>query len=169
MGRSRRIRRLLESSAPEREECLILTEPSALRILRYDLVFTDKLKDSEIEDLILSWVTAYQALRTPFESFWEFKLSERKSYIDDLGEHLQAWFYDKFLMDFTEDLNEEEKDKIEERWFNWLDVIELVQTSDYFELLYRFIEQIADVDYEIDKVKVTRRKVIIEYGQRSSN
>lgn len=87
----------------------------------------------------------------------------------DLEEHLQTWYYDKYLVDSTDGLSEEEKDKIEEDWFNWIDIIELVQNSDYFDLLYRFIEQIADVDQEIESIEIVRRKVIIEYGQCSDN
>lgn len=85
----------------------------------------------------------------------------------DLKEKLETWFYDKYSMDYTDDLSEEEKDELEQSWFNWQDVIELVLHSDYFDMLYRFIEQIADADVEIVGIEVIRRRVIINYGKNN--
>lgn len=148
----------------------MLTEPYAVRALKYDLIFESKKAElGQVKDLILSWTVAWQAMRTRYRTFSDFDLIQRRDYMKDLEEHLQTWYYDKYLVDSTDGLSEEEKDKIEEDWFNWIDIIELVQNSDYFDLLYRFIEQIADVDQEIESIEIVRRKVIIEYGQCSDN
>lgn len=148
-------------------EFSVLTEPSAIRLLKYDLVFTEKMKVKEIGLFLQAWVAGYLSLRIEYSEYLEYDLSVRAGYMTDLKDKLETWFYDKYSMDYTDDLTEEEKDDLEQSWFNWRDVIELVLHSDYFDMLYRFIEQIADTDVEIVGIEVIRRRVIINYGKNN--
>ncbi len=87
----------------------------------------------------------------------------------DLECALGEYFDSIYFSDHTDDLTEEQRDELEEKWFNWRDVIELILHSDYFDLLYRFIERIADTGDNIVSIEVHRRRVIVKYGTDNSH
>lgn len=127
-------------------------------------MFVDKIEEKEIPLLLRAWAYANQSLGIEYGEYSVFDLSTRAAYMKDLEEKLRDWFYDEFMMDHTEDLSEEEMDELEYKWFNWQDVIELVLHADYFDLLFRFIDEIAETDNDIASIEVIRRRVIIHYG-----
>jgi hypothetical protein len=163
-----RLRRLI-SRVLDKEAPLILTEPSGVRKLRWDLVFVDKMAEKEIPILLRAWVYANQSLKIGYDEYSGFDLSTRAAYMKDLEDKLAEWFYDKYMMDHTDDLSEEQKDAIEQQWFNWQDIIELVLHADYFDLLFRFIDEIAETDNDIARIEVIRRRVIIHYGSEDTD
>lgn len=167
MKRSRLLDRAPISRAEATRNYWVIPEPYAVRALRYDLVFTEKMEVKNVGFLLEAWVVGYQSLEIEYSEYLDFDLSVRAGYMNDLREKLESWFYDKYSNDYTDDLTEEEKEEIEQTWFNWQDIIELILQSDYFDLLYRFIEQIAGSGEEITRIEVLRRKVIINYGKNN--
>lgn len=163
MKRSRRRSTRRTSDVSSRDKFLILTEPVQLRLLGYDLMFNEKMTVQDREDVLTSWAVAYGSLGTSYRDFSNLTLIQHKVYMEELGEKLETWFYDKYLLDDVSGLTEDECDNLQGRWLNWQDLVELILTADYFSLLYRFIEQVVGDSREIESIKVIRRKVIVEY------
>lgn len=148
---------------------MILEEPIGLRKLIYDLVFIEKLKKADIPNLLMGWLRGQESLAISYKEYSKFDLSTRAAYMKDLECVLGEYFDSVYFSDHTDDLTEEQRDELEEKWFNWRDVIELILHSDYFDLLYRFIERIADTGGNIVAIEVHRRRVIVKYGTDNSH
>lgn len=169
MRRSRSEKKRLISAVLGQAEYLVLEEPIGLRKLIFDLVFIEKLKKADIPNLLMGWLRAHESIALSYSEYCKLDLSARSAYMKDLECVLGEYFDTIYFTDHTDDLTEEQRDELEEKWFNWRDVIELVLHSDYFDLLYRFIERIADTGDNIIAIEVHRRRVIVKYGTDNSH
>lgn len=135
-------------------------------------MFTEKLKEDEIQDVVISLSRAYDILEFDPEefSYKTLSLSDRAAYLERVEEIMINYYYDKLTAGMSDDeITPAFESSIEEKVINWLDIVELATKADFFDSLYRFVDRIANPDRRLVVIglEIQKFKVIVDYGTGS--
>ncbi|EJO2544031.1 hypothetical protein NRE35_004397 [Salmonella enterica] len=156
------------SNAQDVEESLTLLVPYAIKMLTYDLVFTEKLRADEVQDVVISLSRARDILESDEGyTYRELSLSDRAEYLERVEEIMSDYYFDKLTRGMNDDeITPEFLESIQGKLTNWMDVAELVCRADFFDSLYKFVNRIAhdDLRLVVIGIEIQKRRVIVDYG-----
>lgn len=170
------IRSILEvtqqsSNVQDIEEQLILRHSYGFRKLNYDLMYLNRTSNNQLDDIICAMSYGQRKMESDRVVYWRkggLGIGERAEYCLQLMNHMGDWGYSKITYKIDDDdFTPEIEEQVDEDTMSWMNLVELIVHSDYFDTLYRFVDRIQHDDLDVIGIELYKTKVIINYGKCS--